>query len=206
VQGLVERGKTVFGSDGDRPFVLSRAFFAGTQRIGPIWTGDNSADWDHLRVSLPMIMSVSIAGLPFNGEHAPPAVHATPCSEQVGLPAPLLFMSCMLDVRWNVLAEKYIISVFWLSSIKPHCLQCWLGAGADVGGFFGNPDAELLTRWNQVATFYPFFRGHAHLDTKRREPWLFGEVRHLFTLIMAAPFTCIFVWPVSCICHQVAPF
>ncbi len=45
-----------------------------------------------------------------------------------------------------------------------------------MGGFFGNPDAELITRWNQVATFYPFFRGHAHLDTKRREPWLFGEV------------------------------
>lgn len=47
-------------------------------------------------------------------------------------------------------------------------------AGADVGGFFGNPDAELLTRWYQLGTYYPFFRGHAHLDTKRREPWLFG--------------------------------
>ena len=67
VQGLVERGKTLYGSDGDRPFVLSRAFFAGTQRFGPIWTGDNSAEWEHLRVSLPMIMSVGIAGLPFNG-------------------------------------------------------------------------------------------------------------------------------------------
>ena len=63
----MERGKTLYGPDGDRPFVLSRAFFAGTQRWGPIWTGDNSADWDHLRVSLPMIMSVGIAGLPFNG-------------------------------------------------------------------------------------------------------------------------------------------
>lgn len=51
-----------------------------------------------------------------------------------------------------------------------------LRTGADVGGFFRNPDAELQTRWNQVATFYPFFRGHAHLDTKRREPWVFGEV------------------------------
>ncbi len=49
--------------------------------------------------------------------------------------------------------------------------------GADVGGFFGNVDAELQTRWNQLATFYPFFRGHAHLDAKRREPWLFGDVR-----------------------------
>ena len=48
-------------------------------------------------------------------------------------------------------------------------------AGADVGGFFGNVDTELLVRWNQVATFYPFFRGHAHLEAKRREPWLFGE-------------------------------
>lgn len=55
------------GSDGDRPFVLSRAFFAGSQAVGPIWTGDNTADWDHLRVSLPMIMSVGLAGLPFNG-------------------------------------------------------------------------------------------------------------------------------------------
>lgn len=26
-----------------------------------------------------------------------------------------------------------------------------------------------------MGAFYPFFRGHAHLDTKRREPWLFGE-------------------------------
>ena len=58
----------MYGSDGDRPFVLSRAFFAGSQGIGPIWTGDNTADWDHLRVSLPMIMSVGLAGLPFNGE------------------------------------------------------------------------------------------------------------------------------------------
>ena len=67
VQGLEERGRAVYGSDGDRPFVLSRAFFAGSQAIGPIWTGDNTADWDHLRVSLSMIMSIGLAGLPFNG-------------------------------------------------------------------------------------------------------------------------------------------
>ena len=48
-------------------------------------------------------------------------------------------------------------------------------SGADVGGFFGNPDAELMVRWYQVGVFYPFFRGHAHQETKRREPWLFGE-------------------------------
>lgn len=48
--------------------------------------------------------------------------------------------------------------------------------GADVGGFFGNPEPELLVRWYQLGAFYPFFRAHAHHDTKRREPWLFGYV------------------------------
>ena len=46
---------------------------------------------------------------------------------------------------------------------------------ADVGGFFGNPDAELLARWYQLGAYQPFFRAHAHIDTTRREPWLFGE-------------------------------
>ena len=45
--------------------------------------------------------------------------------------------------------------------------------GADVGGFFSNPDVDLLVRWYQVGAFYPFFRAHAHLDTRRREPWLY---------------------------------
>ena len=27
----------------------------------------------------------------------------------------------------------------------------------------------------QAAAFTPFYRGHAHIDTRRREPWLFGE-------------------------------
>jgi len=44
-----------------------------------------------------------------------------------------------------------------------------------VGGFFGNPEPELLLRWYQAGAFQPFFRGHAHHDSKRREPWLFGD-------------------------------
>ena len=44
-----------------------------------------------------------------------------------------------------------------------------------MGGFFGNPDAQLMVRWYQLGAYYPFFRGHAHLETARREPWLFGE-------------------------------
>lgn len=47
--------------------------------------------------------------------------------------------------------------------------------GADVGGFFGNPEAELMERWYQLGAFLPFYRAHSHIDTKRREPWLFPE-------------------------------
>jgi hypothetical protein len=47
-EGLRMRGPAS-GKAAERPFVLSRAFFAGTQRIGPIWTGDNAATWEHLK-------------------------------------------------------------------------------------------------------------------------------------------------------------
>ena len=67
LQGLVARGAKAYGKDGDRPFVLSRAFFAGSQRHGAIWTGDNAATWDHLRISVPMLLSISLAGMPFCG-------------------------------------------------------------------------------------------------------------------------------------------
>ncbi|GAB2277287.1 Probable glucan 1,3-alpha-glucosidase [Dionaea muscipula] len=106
--GLLKRGEGK-----DRPFVLSRAFFPGSQRYGAVWTGDNTAEWEHLRVSVPMVLTMGLTGISF--------------------------------------------------------------AGADVGGFFGNPEPELLVRWYQLGAYYPFFRGHAHHDTKRREPWLFGE-------------------------------
>jgi alpha 1,3-glucosidase len=111
VEGAAGEGQN--HPDGDRPFVLSRAFFFGTQRVGPIWTGDNAAQWSHLKVATPMLLTLGLSGLPFSG--------------------------------------------------------------ADVGGFFGNPDSELLTRFYQAGAYYPFFRGHAHLETQRREPWLFGE-------------------------------
>ena len=56
---------------------------------GAVWTGDNEASWDHLKASLPMLLSMSAAGLPF--------------------------------------------------------------VGADIGGFFKNPEPDLLVRWYQVS-------------------------------------------------------
>ncbi|KAF2179891.1 glycoside hydrolase family 31 protein [Zopfia rhizophila CBS 207.26] len=96
-----------------RPFVLTRSFYSGSQRIGAMWTGDNLAEWSHLEASIPMVLNQGISGFPF--------------------------------------------------------------AGADVGGFFGNPSKELLTRWYQAGIYYPFFRGHAHIDTRRREPYIPGS-------------------------------
>jgi alpha 1,3-glucosidase len=51
----------------DRPFILTRSFFAGTQKYAFTWTGDNAASWEQLRVSLPMILSLGVAGMPFSG-------------------------------------------------------------------------------------------------------------------------------------------
>jgi alpha 1,3-glucosidase len=111
--GLVKRSASKERAQQQRPFVLSRAFWAGSQRYGAIWTGDNRADWSHLQIAAPMLLSINVAGLSF--------------------------------------------------------------AGADVGGFFGDTSAELFVRWYQAGAFTPFFRGHAHHDSKRREPWIFGD-------------------------------
>ena len=78
--GLVERGKSL-RKDGDRSFVLTRSFFAGSQRWGPLWTGDNVASWDALRVSVPMVLALNLAGFPWAGTaRLAPAVATAPAS------------------------------------------------------------------------------------------------------------------------------
>jgi Alpha-glucosidases, family 31 of glycosyl hydrolases len=50
-----------------RPFVLTRAGFAGVQRYSAVWTGDNYASWDHLALTIPMLANMSVSGVPFVG-------------------------------------------------------------------------------------------------------------------------------------------
>ncbi|CAJ1409212.1 unnamed protein product [Effrenium voratum] len=107
VEGQLVRAPNV------RPFVLTRSFFAGSHKHGAIWTGDNMAKWEHLAISVPMLVSLCLCGASF--------------------------------------------------------------VGADVPGFFYDPEPELFQRWHQLGIWYPFYRGHAHLETKRREPWMLGE-------------------------------
>lgn len=47
--------------------------------------------------------------------------------------------------------------------------------GHDVGGFVGDAQAELLTRWIQAGALTPFFRNHTLNGTADQEPWVFGE-------------------------------
>lgn len=53
-----------------RPFVLTRAGFAGIQRFSAVWTGDNYASWDHLALTIPMLTNLSVSGVSFVGADA----------------------------------------------------------------------------------------------------------------------------------------
>ncbi|WP_163192943.1 glycoside hydrolase family 31 protein [Clostridium thermarum] len=52
---------------GKRPFVITRACYAGTQKYSTVWTGDNQSLWEHLRMSLPMLMNLGLSGMAFCG-------------------------------------------------------------------------------------------------------------------------------------------
>jgi len=96
-----------------RPFTITRAGYAGMQRFGCVWTGDNVASWEHLKIGNIQCQRMSVSGVPF--------------------------------------------------------------CGTDIGGFSGEPDGELFTRWIQLGAFSPFMRAHSAGDTAEREPWSFGE-------------------------------
>jgi len=96
----------------ERPYIITRAGYAGIQRYSTMWTGDNTATWDAMALSIPMFESLGLSGEPF--------------------------------------------------------------VGADAGGFIGRTNAELLTRWYEIAFLTPFCRNHAQRDAYDHEPWRFG--------------------------------
>ncbi len=53
--------------NGKRPFVLTRAAYAGIQRYSSIWTGDNTATDDHLMLGAKLVAGLGLAGVPFAG-------------------------------------------------------------------------------------------------------------------------------------------
>ncbi len=54
-----------------RPFLLTRAGYAGIQRYAAAWTGDNSSHWEHLELSIPMLVGLGLSGVAFTGVDIP---------------------------------------------------------------------------------------------------------------------------------------
>ncbi len=50
-----------------RPFVMTRASYAGGQRYATTWTGDNSATWNHLRQTTPQLLNLGLSGFAMSG-------------------------------------------------------------------------------------------------------------------------------------------
>ena len=96
-----------------RPFTITRAGYSGVQRYSSVWTGDNLASWEHLKLAALQCQRLSVSGISF--------------------------------------------------------------CGTDIGGFTGEPDGELFTRWVQLGVFTPFMSAHSAGDTREREPWSFGK-------------------------------
>ena len=51
----------------ERPFVLTRAATAGSQRYAIVWNGDSTSSWDNLRLAIPLNLGVSLSGFPMTG-------------------------------------------------------------------------------------------------------------------------------------------
>jgi alpha-glucosidase len=50
-----------------RPFVITRAGYAGLQRHALQWTGDNSSWWEHLWMTMPQLQNLGLSGVAWAG-------------------------------------------------------------------------------------------------------------------------------------------
>jgi alpha-glucosidase len=50
-----------------RPYVITRAGYAGIQRYATMWTGDTNSTWEALALNIPMFTSLGLSGEPFVG-------------------------------------------------------------------------------------------------------------------------------------------
>lgn len=52
---------------GKRPFVITRAAYAGTQKFSTVWTGDNQSLWTHVQMMIPQLCNLGMSGFSFAG-------------------------------------------------------------------------------------------------------------------------------------------
>lgn len=67
-QGVLEREKP---ENRQRPFVLTRSCYFGTQKYAAKWTGDNRSNRDEVEVSISMLLTLGISGVHFVGADIP---------------------------------------------------------------------------------------------------------------------------------------
>jgi alpha-glucosidase len=51
----------------ERPFILTRAATAGSQRYAIVWNGDSASSWDNFRLVIPLNLGISLSGFPVTG-------------------------------------------------------------------------------------------------------------------------------------------
>jgi alpha-glucosidase len=61
-----------------RPFVMTRATYAGGQRYAVTWTGDNSSTWDHLKLAVQQMLSLGLSGFSWSGADIPGFIGGAP--------------------------------------------------------------------------------------------------------------------------------
>jgi alpha-glucosidase len=50
----------------ERPFVMTRASYAGGQRYAVTWTGDNNASWEHLKLAVQQLVNLGLSGFSYS--------------------------------------------------------------------------------------------------------------------------------------------
>ncbi|XP_076056755.1 sucrase-isomaltase, intestinal-like [Oratosquilla oratoria] len=106
-----------------RPMVLTRSTFPGSGHFGIHWLGDNTADWEHMRMSIIGMLEFNMFGIPM--------------------------------------------------------------VGADICGFFEEPDMEMCARWMQLGAFYPFCRNHNTLGLPDQDPTAWPEVAEVSRSVLS---------------------
>jgi alpha-glucosidase len=74
------------------------------------------------------------------------------------------------DIRasWPELAKTPTHLLNWSLAGMPYC-------ACDIGGYAGNTNARLLTRWMEAGVFFPVMRAHSENIAKPHFPWLYGD-------------------------------
>ncbi len=94
-----------------RPVIVTQSGYAGSSEL--VSTGATAATWENLRLTIPMILNMSLSGLPLSG--------------------------------------------------------------VNVGGYQGDIDGELYTRWLQAVSLLPFLRAENFAGTPPRVAWGYGQ-------------------------------